>query len=345
MRFRIQRRWTLIVLVCAVQLICLVTIGCTAINWLKRGVTNDMHTQVLKESQLAACQMSSLMGELGVSIYWIGGVNVVAMAVLTGIASACVVRRYESSIERINEQLERKVASRSSALLKTRNAVIFGLAKLSESRDTDTGQHLERIRRFVTILARELQKMHREITDELISNLALASSLHDIGKVGIPDSILLKPGNLTPDERNIMERHTMLGGQCLEAVQQQLGTDDFLELAKTIAYFHHEHWDGQGYPFGLRGERIPLAARIVALADVYDALTSRRPYKRAFDHEEACELILDLRGTQFDPQVVDAFLVRQAEFRLTAEELRQDAGDFPGRIPQMPDPELCPAIV
>ncbi len=207
--------------------------------------------------------------------------------------------------------------------MKTRNAIIFGLAKLAESRDTETGQHLDRIRHYVTILAEHLAIRDRSIDDEFISNLALASSLHDIGKVGIPDAVLLKPGRLDADERRIIEKHPIIGRKCLEAIQEKLGNDDFLEMARMIADSHHERWDGEGYPRRLHGDEIPLVGRIVALADVYDALTTKRPYKEAMSHQKATDIILDGRGSHFDSKVVDAFLATKEQFEQVAKDYAQ----------------------
>ncbi len=225
-----------------------------------------------------------------------------------------IMRRYDNRLAAMNEELEELVDQRTRSLRKTRDAIIFGLAKLAESRDTDTGEHLDRIRFYVSILARHLSKSEPRMNQQFIDNLALASSLHDIGKVGIPDNILLKPGRFTPEERSVMEEHAVLGGRCLKAIGEQLGEDDFLQLSRDIAYCHHEKWDGTGYPFRISGESIPLAARIVALADVYDALRSRRPYKEPMPHAKAKSIILDGRGTHFDPTIVDAFLECESFF-------------------------------
>lgn len=232
----------------------------------------------------------------------------------TGILTVFLINRYEAGLIEANQRLEKKVEERTRSLVRTRNAVIFGLAKLAESRDSDTGQHLERIRSYVTILASELAKTHPEIDHQYVADLAVASSLHDIGKVGIPDAVLLKPGTLTDTERQAMELHTVLGSECLAAIQQQLEEDDFLELAQQIAASHHEQWDGSGYPHGIRGKEIPLAARIVALADVYDALTTSRPYKDPKSHAETREWIASRYDTHFDPAVVEAFVAREQDF-------------------------------
>ena len=219
-----------------------------------------------------------------------------------------LLRSYDNRVAKINEGLEETVSKRTETVRKTRDAVVFGLAKLAESRDNDTGQHLDRIQLYVTILAGQLSQSDSQIDKTYIDNLVLASSLHDIGKVGVPDQILLKPGGFTPQERTIMETHCMIGGNCLSAISQQLGADDFLQLAREIAYSHHEKWDGTGYPSRLVGQAIPLSGRIVALADVYDALRSRRPYKEPMSHEDAKSIIVQGNGKHFDPAVVAAFL-------------------------------------
>lgn len=225
-----------------------------------------------------------------------------------------IIKRYENRLADANENLEEEVQLRSKALVKTRNATIFGLAKLAESRDTDTGDHLDRIRSFVTILARRLQSVNPSLTDEYIETLGVASSLHDIGKVGIPDSVLLKPGRLDNDERAVMESHAQIGADCIAAIIERLGEDDFLTVAHEIALWHHEKFDGSGYPTKLNGSDIPISARIVALADVYDALISPRVYKRPMSHAQARQIILEGSGQHFDPAVVAAFLASEEKF-------------------------------
>ncbi|MCG8450492.1 MAG: HD domain-containing protein [Pirellulales bacterium] len=162
-----------------------------------------------------------------------------------------------------------------------------------------------------------------------VADLAVASSLHDIGKVGIPDAVLLKPGKLTTAERRAMELHTVLGSECLSAIQSQLEEDDFLELAQQIAIAHHERWDGSGYPYGIQGNDIPLAARIVALADCYDALTTNRPYKGPISHADSREWIVTRYATHFDPAIVEAFIAREEDFKRvnqSYEEVPQEIG-------------------
>jgi putative two-component system response regulator len=218
-----------------------------------------------------------------------------------------------------------EVAERMLAM-ETRDVAIFALARLAESRDPETGMHLERVRTYARSLAQELADVSGlgdQIDGEFIRLIYATSPLHDIGKVGIPDSVLLKPGKLTPEEFTIMKRHAEIGADTLDAAFQKYPRARFLEMARDIAAGHHERWDGSGYPTGLRGNGIPLAARIVSVADVYDALTSKRVYKEAFSHEEAVRNIRAGAGTQFDPRLVDAFL-RVAD---TWERIRQQMRD------------------
>ena len=194
---------------------------------------------------------------------------------------------------------------------------ILALAKLAEYRDDDTGLHLERIREYTKIITEEMAKKpnyNKYITSEYIEDIYYSSILHDIGKVGIPDGILLKPGKLTPEEFEVIKKHSVLGGDVLSDIEAQIGAQTFLTLGKEIAYYHHEKWNGTGYPNGLKGEEIPLSARIVSIADVYDALTSQRIYKNAFSHQKSKEIIIFDRERSFDPDVVDCFLSRESDF-------------------------------
>jgi putative two-component system response regulator len=202
--------------------------------------------------------------------------------------------------------------------LEGREMMIFSLAKLAESRDDDTGEHLERIREYARLIAEELAqcpKFAHVIDGQFVHLIYLTSPLHDSGKVGIPDSILRKPGKLTPEEFEVMKEHTRIGGETLKASAQAYSEASFLWMAYEIAIHHHERWDGNGYPSQLAGDRIPLSARIVSVADVYDALRSKRIYRPAFSHEKSMEIILEGRGTQFDPDVVDAFVRIEGRIR------------------------------
>jgi PAS domain S-box-containing protein len=194
---------------------------------------------------------------------------------------------------------------------------MFSLAKLAESRDEETGHHLNRIQEYCRSLASRMARRdayQQIMTHEYIEDLVRSSVLHDIGKVGIPDAILLSTGRYTPEEYEIMKRHPIIGGEALAEAARELGQESYLCMARDIAYYHHERWDGRGYPRGLKEEQIPLPARVVAIADVYDALTSQRRYKRAFSHKEAVTLIKAEGGEHFDPDLVDVFNEADEDF-------------------------------
>lgn len=248
---------------------------------------------------------------------------------LTAMVTLFIMRRYESQVERINAHLEDEVRHQVDASTQRLHAMIFGLAKLADFRDSDTGAHLDRICEYAVVLARELAREKPEIDDAWIEDLRLASSLHDIGKVGVPDGVLLKPGGLTQEERQVIEQHPIFGADTLIAVRRRLGDSPLLNRSIEIALGHHERWDGTGYPFGLAGEQISLSARIVAVADVYDALRSVRVYKPAMTHEQAAAVIRKGSGTHFDPALVRAFLRIEAEFAAIAER-------WAGTRPQLP---------
>jgi putative two-component system response regulator len=208
--------------------------------------------------------------------------------------------------------------------LESRDLIIFSLARLAESRDPETGAHLERIREFCRLLAEQLSctDRYQDLVDaDYVRTIFLTSPLHDIGKVGIPDNVLLKPGKLTPDEFEVMKQHVTIGCQTLNAALEAQPTAEFLRFARDIAWSHHERYDGTGYPRGLAGDDIPLCGRIVAVADVYDALTTKRVYKPAYSHEEARRIIVAGKGTSFDPDVVDAFLARESAFLAVKQQL------------------------
>lgn len=210
-----------------------------------------------------------------------------------------------------------KLADRTQELHKTRDVSILGLATLAETRDNETGAHIIRTQHYVRALANQLKTepaFAEQLTDEVIDLLYKSAPLHDVGKVGIPDAILLKPGKLTDDEFAIMKQHAQIGADALWKAEQQLGSNSFLRLAREISLTHHEKWDGSGYPQGLTGNDIPLPGRLMALADVYDALISKRVYKPAFSHDKAKSIILEGRGSHFDPAIVDAFLATEADF-------------------------------
>jgi response regulator RpfG family c-di-GMP phosphodiesterase len=281
------------------------------------GVTVLAHQRVAGMEAAAAAVVAK--------VWWGGLAAAVALTAFTTSVTARVTRRYENRLAEINEGLEEVVERRSQSLVKTRDAVIFALARLAETRDHDTGEHLDRIQHYVGVLAHRL--IGKGIRKSEVKTLVLASSLHDIGKVGIPDTVLCKTGPYTPAERAMIQSHPTIGGNCLDAIRTRLGIeDDFLTTASDIALYHHEKWDGSGYPKGLEGPQIPLAARIVAVADVYDALTSERIYKPAMPHNEAVEFIAAASGTQFDPVVVEAFLKTANQFaKVAAQEITRKA--------------------
>jgi PAS domain S-box-containing protein len=224
---------------------------------------------------------------------------------------------------RIN--LEKELEDSYYQIKETQAAAIMGFAKLTEFRDHCTGEHLDRIKVYTKLLATELKKLPEYssyITDEYIEDLSMSSILHDIGKVGIEDSILLKAGKLSSEEFETMKKHSVMGGHALSVIDDDVGHKSFLTIGKEVASYHHEKWNGKGYPEGLKGRDIPLSARIVALADVYDALISERPYKHAFTHEDAVKMIVDEKGVHFDPDIVDAFIGCNLQFR----EIGEDEG-------------------
>ncbi len=195
--------------------------------------------------------------------------------------------------------------------LNVHEATLFAMARMAESRDAETGEHLDRVRCYTRMLAQDLAAHSvpaAGIDAEFVRMVTLTSPLHDIGKVAIPDHVLCKPGKLTDDEYRIMQTHTTIGAETLASAIARFPRAQFLRTAREIALTHHERWDGEGYPYQLTGDSIPLSGRIVAVADVYDALSSKRVYKEAIPHREACEMIRAAAGTHFDPQVIAAFL-------------------------------------
>ena len=227
------------------------------------------------------------------------------------------VKIVEEKLEDYNHHLEDLVKKKVREVSASQMATIHALVKLSESRDDETGEHIVRTSDYCRLLAEKLWEkgVHKEKVDQaFIDSITQASPLHDIGKVGIPDSILLKPGKLTGEEFEVMKTHTAIGYQTLASVGEKDSKSAFIETGKEITLCHHEKWDGSGYPKGLKGEEIPISARIMALADVYDALRSKRVYKESYTHEESKEIIIQGRGTHFDPYLVDLFLENNCAF-------------------------------
>jgi putative two-component system response regulator len=231
-----------------------------------------------------------------------------------------------------NDFLEQEVQRRTREVVAIQDVTIQAMASLAETRDNETGNHIRRTQHYVRLLAellRDHPRFSQFLNDDSIRQLFRSAPLHDIGKIGIPDHILLKPGRFTPEEFEIMKTHTTLGRDAIQRAEDQLGLSvDFLRMAKEIAYSHQEKWDGSGYPQGLVGEEIPMSARLMAVADVYDALISRRVYKAGMPHEQAVEIIRQGRASHFDPDVCDVFLTNAEQFHLIAERFADSDQDM-----------------
>lgn len=235
--------------------------------------------------------------------WWLTGINLFSINLISSISIAFFMYNLEKAIIKNVD---------------SRNAIIFGLASLTEFRDNDTGKHLERISKYSQLLAQELRKTakyKKYISDNYIEDLEISSILHDIGKVGIEDKILLKKGKLTKEEFEKIKMHPLIGSKVIESINKRMQDKNFLKLAFQIILYHHEKWDGTGYPKGLKGNQIPLSARIVALADVYDALINERVYKEALTHEETIKIILEGKGSYFDPLITNIFQKIHGEFK------------------------------
>lgn len=270
------------------------------------------------------------MGAIWLSSNWPGWLLALGVLVALAIQGGTLwigLRRLEAVAQQRQAELDARAERHREDLQRTQRAVMYGLAHLSESRDPATGEHLRRMKHLARVLAEALQthpKYGAIVTPEFIKQIEISAMLHDIGKVGISDAILLKPGKLTSDERQEMQQHPLISSQCLRRIEEKLGAANFLEMAHEIALYHHERWDGLGYPFGRRGEAIPLSARIVAIADVYDALVSERIYKPAFPHEQCVAMIREGAGTQFDPELVKVFLSVEGRFADVSDRIREN---------------------
>jgi HD-GYP domain-containing protein (c-di-GMP phosphodiesterase class II) len=280
-----------------------------AARWQSKPATADEAGSV-EPPLTAEALLGAMLGARILALIWIGGLQVVATyLVLTRVRNEASKSQQRSEIELMRSEKD---------LVRTRNAVIFGLAKLAEYRDRETGQHLERIALYSTRLAVALRRDPRfrdRITPSFVKTIGISSVLHDIGKVAIEDSVLRKPGRLEPHERARMQQHTVAGSECIRQIELRLGNSNFLQMARQIAMCHHERWDGSGYPGTIAGEDIPLAARVVAVTDIYDALSSKRVYKEAYPHERCVEIIRNEAGKHLDPGMVEVFLGIEREFR------------------------------
>ncbi len=242
------------------------------------------------------------------------------------VATQLTLKNARELLQNQNEYLEQKVVERTRQLSLMQDATIMAMATMAETRDNETGNHIRRTQNYVQALARQLAPHPRfssVLTEKNIELLFKCAPLHDIGKVGIPDRILLKPGKLDSDEFEIMKLHTVYGRDTIMIVEKFIGgSNDFLTFAREIAHSHQEKWDGSGYPENLVGEAIPVSARLMAVADVYDALISKRVYKPAFSHQEAMDIMKKGRGTHFDPDILDAFFTIEGRFAQIAAEFR-----------------------
>lgn len=258
----------------------------------------------------------------------VGGVDYITKPVVAATVRARV--KTHLSLYDQNRALEEKVRERTEELLHTQDATIIGFSTLAEFRDQETGAHITRTKQYVFILAQYLTTHPRfqgYLNNTTVELIHRSAPLHDIGKIAVPDRILLKPGPLTPEEFEEMKKHTWHGHNAIQRAEQALGNtqSSFLRIAKEIALTHHEKWNGKGYPRGLAGENIPISGRLMALADVYDALTSKRIYKDAASHQDALDTILAERGKHFDPDIVDAFAGLADIFKNIAQNITDDA--------------------
>ncbi|MFZ2162491.1 MAG: two-component system response regulator [Sideroxyarcus sp.] len=254
-----------------------------------------------------------------------------APIVLARVRTQLELKRARDWLRNQNIYLEAEVMRRMQDTLLVQDLTINALAEVAETRDNETGNHIRRTQEYVNILAQRLQ-LHPSfagfLTNKAVELMTKSAPLHDIGKVGIPDHILLKPGKLTKEEWAIMKTHSMLGAMAIDrALRNADRRLDFLDMAMQIAHYHHEKWDGSGYPEGLKQKAIPIPARLMALADVFDALITRRVYKPPMPYEEAKKIIVAERGRHFDPDVVDAFLRSFDEFVTVAEKYRERSGE------------------
>lgn len=235
-------------------------------------------------------------------------------------------RRKKNQLEKYNKRLNTLVDEKVKEISEAQLATIYGLIKLSEARDNETGYHVERTSEFCGLLAektRENGYYNNEINDVFIKTIVKAAPLHDIGKVGVSDNILLKPKKLTDEEMTTMRSHVIIGYGALSQVQAKYKNNEFINMGLEISRYHHEKWDGSGYLEGLKGEDIPLAARIMAIADVYDALRSERPYKKAFSHKKSLEMIKEGAGKHFDPVLVKVLVKENLAFEDLYEKLKE----------------------
>lgn len=314
--------------------------GATALNLLKH---NDLPSLVLLDVIMPnidgyeVCQrIKTDERTQGISIIFLTaltdvadqekGLSIGAVDYITKPFNPSIVRarvRSQLKLKQYRDHLEDLVAEKTEQLLDAQEAIIASMAIMAEHRDPETGNHIHRTKSYVQALANAMSiQMPDVLTPQFVDMLCRAAPLHDIGKVAIPDEILLKPGRLTDEEAKIMHDHTVCGADTIRRTEAIVGSNPLLHLAMEIAEYHHEKWDGSGYPHGLEGERIPLSSRLMAIADVYDALISKRPYKPAFSHDETVKIILEgdnyTKPHHFDPQILSCFSLIHNQFNVIA---------------------------
>lgn len=286
-----------------------------------KGDSSTRHIPVIFLTAKSEVEDETLGFELGAVDYITKPIS--PPIVLSRVKTHLEVKRMQDFLRDKAIFLEGEVVRRTAQVGAIQDVTIHAMASLAETRDNETGNHIRRTQQYVKVLAEKLRYnprfSHFLNDDKTIEHLFKSAPLHDIGKVGIPDRILLKPGRFTPEEFEIMKTHTTLGRDAIQHAERELGIEmPFLRYAKEIAYSHQEKWDGSGYPEGLSGDDIPISARLMAVADVYDALISKRVYKDGMPHEKAVTIIEEGKGSHFDPDMVDAFLEAQADFRRIA---------------------------
>ncbi len=305
--FQKDGRHKLILAFAATQIVCLA--AGLAVHY--RCVVAVIHRtgETAAIEQLAASR-GELLGASAVAWAW--------TSVLVVIATYLIVARQADKLLQNRARAELESLQYARSLVRTRDALVFGLAEAAEFHDPAIRGHVQRVSLYTHQLAEALgdePKFRGRISSSFVEMVSIASAMHDLGKIGIEDSILFKPDRLTPAERARVEEHAVIGSQLLRKILRRLGSSEIIQMAEVIARSHHERWDGRGFPDGLAGEQIPLAARIVAVADVYEAQASRRDYKPDFPHERCVELIRQGAGKQFDPDVVAAFVRIENVFR------------------------------
>lgn len=301
----------------------LVDLGADGLHYIATKVVSDDGSRLLVHQPVSGLTsaVDAVTGGLLARMV-LTGFGIVSVS---GIAIGWLMNRSTREMSAWNRDLENTVKERTQDVQRSREAIVLALAKITEYRDNETGLHVERIGAYSQVIGEAIRQSRDDLSVEWVEQLRVASTLHDIGKVAVPDGVLRKPGKLTEEEFKQIQRHPSVGADTLIAVHHELKDDPLVAMAVEICLYHHERWDGSGYPVGLSGEDIPLPARIVAVADVFDALLSARVYKPAMPHEKVVEVIRESAGSHFDPDVVDVFMSCLPELI----QIREDRADSP----------------